>query len=166
MRIVKKNLVIIVAAFGCIFYSLNAAAQISNHELAKVYLEEYISGNIAGLEPYLSNDATFEDSADTFIGRDNIIIGLTRAFSVASINGYEEQDAYHSGAFYLTKGLVDFSVKAEVFGEIGEPYNFVINFAVSLKMSDGKVVSHRDYVDTKNFMEQLTKQQADRNKVE
>lgn len=162
MKILKYISLFLMAAFWLIAINQNATAQMSNDELAKSYLKEYFAENIEGLALFLSDDATFEDSADTFIGRDALINGFTRVFSDIDINGYEEHDAYHSGSFYFTKGIVDFSVKAESLGETGDPFNFIIRFAVSLKMENGKVTSHRDYVDSAAFMEQFSEQKTNR----
>lgn len=130
-------------------------------DVADAYLALYEQGDLAGLRPWLADDAEFEDPSLAVRGADAVVDALTEAFATLTIERFDFTTAFESGgAHALRAGRVSFTQDGTTVGRPGTTLRFDVPFSVSLRIVDGQVVRHVDSVDTAVYTTQLMAQLA------
>lgn len=118
-------------------------------EVVETYLARYAAEDADGLGELVGPGVIFEDPTTELVGREAFVIGLRQAFSGFTIHGLEEEQRIYSGsAHVLLIGRVHFTMS-------GAARALVVPFAMSLKVVDGLVVRHVDFVDSFEFARQM-----------
>nr|WP_321358991.1 nuclear transport factor 2 family protein [uncultured Hyphomonas sp.] len=146
-----------VAAAAALWVTFAAPAR-AETGVTNQYLEHYLSGDIAGLAPYMGDSMHFHDSAAWFDGKDAVLEGLTRTFADIPEISFEESTRIHSGHDTLIEGTLTFDYAGRTVGVPGHVFHFETPFAVSVREVDQKVVSHIDFIDVPTFSAQLEAQ--------
>lgn len=123
-----------------------------------IFLETYLSGKISELEPFLSEQVVFKDSAMHFSGKEIYIGTLTQVFSHIEDGVFDRTQKIQSNNDTLYTGELTFSYKGEGLGVPGKVFKFQLPFAVALTVEDGLVTRHVDYVDSIAFAKQFEAQ--------
>lgn len=131
--------------------------------IAKAYLAAYLQGDVDGMADYLAEDAVFEDPAVQFEGKQAVVEGLRTAFSSMEIEGFDvSRELVSGGVHVLVQGIVRFSQDGEFVGLPKETFRFKLPMAVSLKISNGKVVRHVILLETEEYTRQLFQQMSEK----
>ena len=126
--------------------------------MAEHYLSRYAAGDIDGLGSMLTEDAVFEDSVSHFEGRDAVIQGLRAVFQALTIHDVKVSQRIVAPTHVLFNTTVRFSQDGTSMGLPGKILRFDLPMAVGLKLVDGKIARHVDYVDVGAYQEQLKAQ--------
>ena len=143
---------------------LSAAAQESQYArdaaAAQAYADAYSARDIAGVSAYLADDAIFEDPSNRWSGKNEILDGLSGVVGRVTSAGPESREInkFRSGNFFVYLAWIDFSMMLEVGEEPEREFNFKLDFMMTLKVENGKIVEHRDYIDTEAFVGQMQAQ--------
>lgn len=129
-------------------------------ESAEGYATAYLQQNLETMAPYLAEDATFEDPSNRFTGRADILDGLAGIFGRITRGGTENREIskFRSGNRFLYSAFVDFYMMVPDNSRAPKEMRFQLYFSIALKVEDGQVVEHIDYVDTEAFVRQLQAQ--------
>ncbi|MEZ6001997.1 nuclear transport factor 2 family protein [Hyphomonas sp.] len=147
-----------IAATATFCFALLTPSACAETDVTERYLEHYLSGDIAGLAPYMSETIHFHDSVSWFDGKEAVLEGLTQVFADIPDISFEESTRYRSGHDTLVDGILIFDNAGRALGVPGRVFHFEMPFAVSLREVDGKIVSHVDFVDGPTFMTQFEAQ--------
>lgn len=139
-----------------------ATAQTQQHvldaEVAEKYMNTYGASNIQGLREFLADNAVFDDPSSHFEGADAIVEGLTTVFSDITRLEFDLITKYRSGNQFVYSGLIDFKMILALSAEQRQEFSFKLDFMVVLKIENGKVLHHTDYIDSEAFKQQLKAQ--------
>lgn len=144
-----------------------AAAQESQYErdakAAQAYADAYSARDMIGISAYLADDAVFEDPSSHWEGKDAILEGLGAVFDRVTSSGPENREInkFRSGNFFVYLAWIDFNMMMAVGDAPEKEFNFKLDFMMTLKVDNGKIVEHRDYVDTEAFVVQMQTQMAE-----
>ncbi len=131
-------------------------------EAAQAYADAYSARDITAMSAFLSEKAVFEDPASYFEGKGAIIDGLSEVFSRVTTTGPDtrELNKYRSGSHFVYIAWIDFNMMIAVGEQPEREFNFKLDLMMTLKVEHGKIVEHRDYLDTEAFIAQLQTQMA------
>lgn len=124
------------------------------------YVTAYAAKDYDTMASYLAENAVFEDPANHYEGRDAIISNMKANAHRSSDTGVppEEILKLRSGTTYILASKIDFNLLMSPGGSPEREYNFKVNFVIMLKVEDGLIVRHDDFVDSDAFMSQLQAQ--------
>lgn len=127
---------------------------------AQAYADAYSARDINALTALLADDAVFEDPSSRFEGKEAIAAGLTEVFGRITSTGPESKEInkYRSGNDFVFMGWADFNMMMAVGDQPKREFNFKLDFMMILKIENGKITEHRDYLDTEAFVSQLQAQ--------
>ena len=146
------------------FASAQDAEQKNQYEIdaatAEAYASAYSARDIDALSALLADEAIFEDPSNRFEGKTAIQAGLTEVFGRITSTGPDSREInkFRSGSTFIYMAFADFNMMMSVGGAPEQEFNFKVDFAMTLKVEKGKVIEHRDYVDTEAFLAQLQRQ--------
>ena len=129
-------------------------------EAAQAYADAYSARDIDALSALLADDAVFEDPSSRFEGKDAIAAGLSEVFGRITSTGPESKEInkYRSGNDFVFMGWADFNMMMAIGDQPEREFNFKLDFMMTLRIDNGKVTEHRDYLDTEAFLSQLQAQ--------
>jgi hypothetical protein len=114
----------------------------------------YSKAQIDSLERFLAEDAVFEDPSHMLHGRTEFISKLKTSLEGFVFERYDIHQWIPSGRHHiLAIGVLTFTQQGR-----DKTLRFETPLAVGLKIVDGKVARHVDYVDLRVYMEQLEAQ--------
>lgn len=124
--------------------------------VADAYFDAYIALDWDRLEPLLADNATFQDrTAEQLFtslkkdGKVDIMKGFRENYSGLTKMIFRKSRVLHSGAYAIYEGDLEWGVKYPA----GRVVESVTPFVVILKVENGKVVEHRDWVDYGPFLQ-------------
>jgi ketosteroid isomerase-like protein len=129
-------------------------------DVARGYFEAVVAGDHEALRAMLADNAVFEDPTSRVEGRDAIIASW--GGQNVRMTGYAADASFFSDTGrYVFSGTVRFEQTFQR-GDGGAPltFRFETPYVVVLRVVDGQIAYHRDYVDTGAFATQLNEQIA------
>ncbi len=129
---------------------------------ARDYAAAYSSQDLQSLSELLADNAVFSDPSNHYQGKEAIIEGFRTGFKKIIGTGPDSREIgkFRSGNEFVHIALLDFSMLMSPGGLPEAEYRFKVDFTMILKVENGKVVEHTDYVDTEAFVSQLQAQIA------
>ncbi len=123
--------------------------------VADAYIDAYIAMDWERIAPLLADKATFHDpTAETLFGatqkqgKADILTGFREGYAAITKMTLHRTRTLHSGHYAIVEGDLVWGVKF--------PDNRLVEsrapFIVIVRVEDGKVVEHRDYVDYAQFV--------------
>lgn len=124
--------------------------------IADAYFDAYIALDWDRLEPLVADNATFQDRT-----AEQLFTNLQKSGKVEMMKGFRENYSgltkmifhktrvVHSGAYAIYEGDLEWGVKYPA----GRVVESLTPFVVILKVENGKVVEHRDWVDYGPFLQ-------------
>ena len=147
--------------YGALFGQSEAQTERSVAEIGDAYLALYSAGKIDQLAPWLTDQSEFQDPTVHAIGAKQIIEQLKGVFAMISELRFEVANKYLSGVDRVVQqGTVHFTLAGEALGVPDKSFKITLPFIVILRIAEGKVVHHADYLDSNAFMEQVKQQMA------
>lgn len=125
-------------------------------KVADAYIDAYIALDWDRLEPMVADNATFQDRTAEMLftslqksGKAEIMKGFRENYAGLTKMIFHKTRTLHSGNYAIYEGDLEWGVKYPA-GRIVES---TTPFIVILKVEDGKVVEHRDWVDYGPFLQ-------------
>lgn len=124
--------------------------------VADAYFDAYIALDWDRLEPLVGDNVTFEDrTAEQLFtsleksGKAEVVKGFRENYSGLTKMIFHKTRVLHSGAYAIYEGDLEWGVKYPA----GRVVESTTPFIVILKVENGKVVEHRDWVDYGPFLQ-------------
>ena len=129
---------------------------------AQNYAAAYLSQDTEGMAKLLADDAQFKDPSNSWQGKEAIIEGMEGVFKRITGSGPDGREIrrFRSGNDFIFGAWADFNMLLTVGEKPETEYNFKLDFLMILTAENGKIVEHRDYVDTDAFDSQMQSQIA------
>ncbi len=132
------------------------AAGAATRPVADAYFAAYFARDWARLEPLLADDVSLNDPTATLlfgagggaIGKTQVMTGLRTVFAGVKAFDFRQQRALYSGNFAIYEGDLDMTIDMRD----GRDVSSTTPMVVVLEVKDGKIFSHRDYVDYAPFV--------------
>lgn len=163
-----KKLTLYAALLACGSAMLTAPAalaQVQKYEeqsastatVSDAYLDAYIALDWNRLEPMLADNVTFQDRTAELLfpnlvksGKAEVIKGFREGYVGLTKMIFRRSRTFHAGNMAVYEGELEWGVKMSPTRVVES----VTPFVVIVRVEDGKVVEHRDYVDYAPFLKQ------------
>lgn len=132
----------------------------STGTIGDAYLDAYIALDWDRLEPMLADSVSFQDRTAELLfpnlvksGKGEVIKGFREGYTGLTKMIFHKTRSFHAGNMAVYEGNLEWGVKFPQ----GRVVESLTPFIVILRVENGKVVEHRDYVDYQPFLEQERK---------
>ncbi len=126
--------------------------------IADSYFQRYSHKQIDSLAGLLADQAIYEDPLKEYVGKQEVLDGLKSYFGNIGHLDYRVARSFVSGKFVMYQGMVAFQFSEAEFGAGEGMFDYLTAFGVSLKLEQGLVVRHVDYIDMEAFDRQRESQ--------
>lgn len=128
-------------------------------DVAREFLSHYGKGDLQELEPFLGEDVRFESPSFELAGKEEVLAAYGNVFGTMRMRRLALERVVSSGAFHvLAEGRLAFTQDGSRFGMPDEEFGFDLPITIALKIVEGRVVRHIDYINTDDLLEQLDQQ--------
>ena len=148
-----------------IFWTLSMAASWAGEkpsvaEVAKAYMWAFEFRDLEKIQAFYTEETVFEDPTSGFVhkGAKAIHEAQKQWFRFDSENRFEVENHWVSGDLAIFQGTFYSRGMVGMFTPKREDLRFRWKFVTILKIAEGKVIRHTDYLDVESFQRQMKAQ--------